>query len=463
MRLKILFILLLFLISKEILFSEEIGLDEAISIALKNNYLISQKNLEIIDSEANLLGAKSTKRLKIDTNIASTKYNQELKNEWSFPEYIKTPPITANGTVNVYGINFPVTVNVPSTQISLPQPQNIYYSGDITYTTNISLKQPIYTFGKLEGMIEIAKKNKNLTYLERDFTTDEVILEVKRAYYNYLKVKSLYNLAKEIVKNAEEHLKDTQLYFKLGKVPEFDVIKAKINLDEAKSNLITSENALNLAKTSFNIALGINNDKYEPKYETPDVKDEIPDLQNLISSALKNRKDLEKIKISREIANTQLKVAKANKLPSIGIGASYNLVGYDFPPKNKSWNISLLCSLNLYDSGETKSKEIQARTNILKLKDTEENIKQKIIFEIKQAYFKLIENKEKIKILGKNIEEAKTALNIANIRYNKGLSDSREVLDAQILLRRTEANYIQSIYDYKIAEAELYYAVGKGK
>lgn len=440
-----------------------ISLQEAVDIALKNNPLILQTQEKIKEAKAQILQAKAGKNPYVDFNILSTKYQQNLSSDWQFPESIIIPQLKGEGNINIYGVVMPVSITIPPTNISLPQPVNRYFSSDVNYDTRLTLKQAIYTGGKLEGVIHQAKIQEEISKLEEEKTKREIILQVKKAYYNFLKAKKLLYLVEESVSYSEKHLSDAELRFKLGKVAEFDVIRAKIKLKEKDMEKAGGENALLLAMTIFNNILGVEGDIYEPKEEEnlTEEKYQNLDLQSLIQIAVEEREEIKQINKSKEIAKIQEKIAKANKRPNVGVAGNYNYTGDDFPPKNKNWNISLGCNINLYDSQDTKAKITQARANFSQVENSKKNIKRHLELEVKTAYYKLKDAEEKIKVLKENIDAAKQALSIANVRYNAGLATSLEVLDSQLVLVKIEGNYIQTIYDLKIAKAELERAVGK--
>jgi outer membrane protein TolC len=52
-------------------------------------------------------------------------------------------------------------------------------------------------------------------------------------------------------------------------------------------------------------------------------------------------------------------------------------------------------------------------------------------------------------------------LELATKRYQQGLNDIIEITDAQVQYLTAETKYIKSLYDYKIAEANLEKAIGR--
>ena len=88
---------------------------------------------------------------------------------------------------------------------------------------------------------------------------------------------------------------------------------------------------------------------------------------------------------------------------------------------------------------------------------TQVNINQ----EVKQAYLKTKESEQNIVTIEKAIEQARENLRITEERYKEQVSTITDVLIAQTLFTQTMTNYYNALYDYKIAKAVLYRAIGQ--
>lgn len=69
--------------------------------------------------------------------------------------------------------------------------------------------------------------------------------------------------------------------------------------------------------------------------------------------------------------------------------------------------------------------------------------------------------RDRIEVNKGAVEQASENLRINKVRYDAGEGIATEVLDAVILLTVAENNYIRAIFDFRRAEAGMYYAIGK--
>jgi outer membrane protein len=81
--------------------------------------------------------------------------------------------------------------------------------------------------------------------------------------------------------------------------------------------------------------------------------------------------------------------------------------------------------------------------------------------EVQQSYLKTRESEQNIATIETAIEQAKENLRITEERYKEQVSTITDVLVAQTLFTQTMTNYYNALYDYKIAKAVLYRAIGR--
>lgn len=116
---------------------------------------------------------------------------------------------------------------------------------------------------------------------------------------------------------------------------------------------------------------------------------------------------------------------------------------------------------NFWEWGRTiyGVKEKHSRFNQAKLQKKE--ILDNIQLEVKTAYLRTQEAERAIKTVEKAVEQAKENFRIFQERYKEQISTQTDVLIAQTLLSRTETNYYNALYAFKISKATLYRSIGQ--
>ena len=91
---------------------------------------------------------------------------------------------------------------------------------------------------------------------------------------------------------------------------------------------------------------------------------------------------------------------------------------------------------------------------------SKEDLIDRIRLQVKQTYLANLENEVNIHTLRKAIRQAEENYRIFQERYKEQVTTSTDVLIAQTLLSRTQTNYYTALYDFKIAKAALFRAMG---
>ncbi|MDO8786227.1 MAG: TolC family protein, partial [Syntrophales bacterium] len=157
------------------------------------------------------------------------------------------------------------------------------------YSTGVNLSQNIYDFGKTPTQVKVQNLNLDSSRSDLENVSEQVVFNVKQAYYGVLQAKRNRDVSTETVKQFQQHLERAREFFRVGTKPKFDVIKAEADLSNAKLNLIRAENALRLAAVILNYGMGIHT---APEYILEDIlsfrKFDIT-FEDAIAEAYKNR------------------------------------------------------------------------------------------------------------------------------------------------------------------------------
>ena len=194
------------------------------------------------------------------------------------------------------------------------------------YSTGFGLNQLIYDFGKTPSQVKVQNLNLDSSRSDLQNTTDQIILTVKQAYYGVVQAKYNVLVAKDTVKQTSQHLDQAKGFYEVGTHPKFDVIKAEVDLSNAKLNLIRNENALKISTVNLNNAMGIPD---APEYTIDEnmsfARYEIT-LEDALTKAYQNRPDLKSIVSKRQAAERSIELAKTGYYPVLTGSASYRLV-----------------------------------------------------------------------------------------------------------------------------------------
>jgi outer membrane protein TolC len=181
-----------------------------------------------------------------------------------------------------------------------------------SYATTLSLNQVIYDFGKTGNSLDAARWGIRSSEMDLARTVQDVVLNVKQAYYGLLATKKLVEVAHKTIEQTEGHLNQAQAFFQAGSKPRFDVTRAEVEVNNAKLGLINARNSVRIKTIVLNNAMGI-----DPGQST-EIENALPAIPAMVTleqaqvDALKARPEMLKAEADIETAKSKVRAEESN-------------------------------------------------------------------------------------------------------------------------------------------------------
>lgn len=328
------------------------------------------------------------------------------------------------------------------------------------YSSSINAKQLIYDFGQTGLSTDIQKNTYYSSVADTKNLVVNTIYQLKEAYYAVLLAKQRKLVYEQSVEQYQQQLKRAKGYYEVGTRPKIDVTTAEVNLNNAKLNLIQTENLLN---KSFQVLLNIMGIyDYDESFDIT-MNDTLPEFtlteEEAINTAMQNRQDLLSYRLKLENARQNIKLSKTGYAPSINATGSYGWSGNDFPLYDR-WSVGAGISVPLFSGFSTYNKVKEAQNNMLSAYYNLTAAEQDILLDIKKAYLNVQDSKSKIPVAEISRTQAEENYQLAVGRYKVGVGNYIEVKDAETTLSDAKLSYINAVFDYILSIAALNKAMG---
>ncbi len=337
------------------------------------------------------------------------------------------------------------------------------------YTLAVSFRQPLFDGFSRLNRHRIATLDLESARLDERLIRQNVIFDATSAYFLYLRAKKQLAVADETEVQIKTHEDAAEKFFEVGMTPLHDLLQARVLLANARQDRIVALNNLETAKARMN---KLARRRLDAPIEVEDILDYAPlehDLGFCIGVAEKNRLEPGMADLEIEIAEKEIDLAKKEYYPEVNLegyyfkrGAKWNVNGGEGIYNPEGWNVTAAVSFKIWDWGGRRSGVAGKRSRLSRVKNRKTQLIDDIRHEVHQAYLKVREFEKNIVVVEKAIEEARENYNIVQGRYNEQLATSMDILDARVLLSRTENNYYNALYNLKIAHAALDRAMGVG-
>lgn len=344
-------------------------------------------------------------------------------------------------------IEIPAGVFGP-TPVSFPMGTQNYY------TCRLSLNQPIFTFGKTFFGYKISEEAYNIAQINYKKAKEKLDLDIITAFYGALISQQLYKITEESLKRTEEFLKITQQKYKNGQASNFELLRAKVELANAKPKLRSAENQFTMSLENLKNTSGLDLDE-EIELSGDINYEKIELVYNEVKKSFEGNNDDVKIARSLEAMSEYKKALSASMLlPSIALTANLNnyTTNQDLRLESSqwqnSWDVTIGLQWSFFDSFKNINALKEASADAEKQKLNRENMENLLKIQFDSLFMQISESKEIIEAADETIKQAEEGYRIAKANYINGLIQSIDLMDAEIMLMQAKMNYLNALYNY---------------
>jgi outer membrane protein TolC len=421
----------------------KLSLKQAIEMALKHSddLKISQENVEKM--EYTIIETRALALPQISGDVTWTKYMK-----------VPTMPSPIIGTTGAQAGLVLGTEDVPVKQ-------------DYGISYGVTLTQPIWTFGKVGGALEIAKEALDIEKMSQKSTQFEVEYNAKTIYYSVLFSQKMLTISQASYQNALNNKQKLLAKFKHGRLSRYDNIKMSADIASRVPTVEEAKSNLNLAKKRMKMYLGIDDDismvltdKFRQVFGS---KDENALKREMVAVS----PSLEMLRKSVKVNDLVKGINKADFLPSIAGFAKYEYSGDSNKTLPESQDMSttavagVTMTWKLWDSGATYGKYRQAVNDkkIAEIKYQKTLKGLKLLLESKVSEFKsLVETYEANKVAE---SLARKSYKISKQSFLSGRLSQSRLNDAELMLTGAKMKAESTIFKLNVTAAEIDKLVAK--
>ena len=326
----------------------------------------------------------------------------------------------------------------------------------------IGISQLVYDFGYTQNQYTIDKLTWESSKSNIDSVVNEVVCQVKDAYYNLIYAIEAKRVAQETLEQFEIMYKQAQAFYEVGAKPKVDVTIAQVNMEDARAKLISASNNVDIAISNLNNIMGL---PFIPPYiidtHAPFQDVEI-DMRHAVQIANESRPELKIAKINVETADQAVKLAKKTFFPSLNISANYAIGGVNNTIADTNWwDFGGYLTFPAINPFLIRNQIKEAKALLEKQKfDTKATVND-IYYDIQSTFVKLVDAKQRVPVAKLAVRKAKENYELSQGRYSVGVSDAIEYKEAQIQYYDARLAYLNTIYQYNSAKANLERAIGQ--
>jgi len=288
-----------------------------------------------------------------------------------------------------------------------------------------------------------------------------LVVTVVQSYYAVAAAQLKLEAARKNGDEGDRFLKLTQDLEKGGEVAHSDVIKAELQMQERRRQLLEAQLGLLNARLDFAVLIFPDfNDNFELA-EDLHASVPLPTLAEVQQRAARDNPDLRAALAAVQQAGHEVTGARAGYLPSLSFDYFYGIDATRFAVNNENGfsnlGTSALATVNIpiWNWGATQSRIKQAELRRTQAQRELSLAQRKLLAEIKSLYAEADTALSELSGLSRSAELSAESLRLTTLRYRGGEATVLEVVDAQTTFAQANAAYQDGALRYRVALANL--------
>ncbi len=324
----------------------------------------------------------------------------------------------------------------------------------------VSVEQSVYS-ARLRDQYKARKTEEQASAFDVKDSRDVVVLAVGTAYLQALASSARVDAAKARLTSARELDLQTADRVKAETSPEIDALRAQVERQTAEQAVTNAMNRLEKDKLTLGRIIGFAVDQPFTLTDTLAYRP-LTGLtsESATSAALQSRADLTSAETSLRAAELKLKAEKAQRFPTVSVSANYGAGGANLGNINQVYAIEGDVSIPLYTGGRIRADIEEAQTEVERRQAAYADLKGRVAYDVRVAWLDAEASDSSVKVAEQNRALADRALTQSRDRYENGVTNVLEVVQAQETVAVAADNYIDSVYSFDLATVSLARAMG---
>lgn len=332
--------------------------------------------------------------------------------------------------------------------------EKVFYNGSYAINSNWT----VWNGNRNRNTIKLDKLSVEQVQADSAITANNIQEQIAQLYVQILYSAEAIKVNKKSLETSKQNEQRGIAFVEVGKMSRADLAQLTSQRAQDEYLVIESESNLRNYKRQLKQLLQITNEE-EFDIVVPTTTDEmvtqlIPTLQSVYEAALEQRPEIKRAKLGIESSNLSIKMAKAQRLPTIGVNAGATTTTTSM--SDNSWGTQLKNNFNLgagvnvsipiFDNRSAKTAInkalIQRENYMLDLKD-----KQTALYStIENYWLQAVNNQEKYKAAKIATQSAETSYEMLSGKFEQKLINIVELMQGRDALLKAQQNELQSKY-----------------
>lgn len=341
------------------------------------------------------------------------------------------------------------------------------FASENTMVLGLTGSQLLYAGGRVNASLAAADAGRRTAAIAERSARAALVFSVAQAYFDAQLAERLVSIADSTFDQAERALRQTQLSKDVGNTAEYDLLRARVQRDNARPVVLAARTRRDIAFQSLRQVLNLPPNatitlttSIEDATAAPpaDIRSASDVVASTIDTTADQRAAVREAAEAVRAQEAQLRIAKSSRLPQIALQSTYQRFSYPsgviedrIKAYYPNWTASLGLSIPVYTGGRLHGEEIVARANLAEAQERLKQTREAASLDSRMVLAELELAEATYTASAGTDEQAARAYSIAEVRFNEGIATQLELTQARVDLSSARANRAQTARDLAIA------------
>jgi outer membrane protein len=323
------------------------------------------------------------------------------------------------------------------------------------------LSQLITDFGRTANLTGSAKLRAQAEANNAQATREQILLAVDGAFFSALQAQSVTRVAEQTVA-ARQLFLDQVSALATNKIRSaLDVSIARVNVEDGKLLLSKALNDVQAAFAQLANLMGLREQKTYQLVEQPLPPELSTNISEFVQLALRSRPDLLSLRNSQEAAIRFSRAERAVRYPTLSAVGSAGVVPIGNSALGDNYAAGgLILTLPLYAGGLYSARQQEAELRSQAAAESLRDLENNVVRDVRIAWLNAQNALDRLHITAQLLENTKQSYELAQARFNNGISSIVEFNLAQLNLLSAQIAYADTQYEYLVQRSALDYQTG---
>ena len=353
------------------------------------------------------------------------------------------PQVAVAGNIAENDLTSDAECSFLSNSVGASITQNVF---DLTVTR--SIKRAKISVAQAESTLKEAKQN--------------LMFRTAQAYFNVLTAREAFRAAAQSREAIAQQTEQAERRFDVGLSAITDVKEAQAQLDLAVAAEVVAENQVALAREALRVIINQDVPPLAGLKDNATLSAPVPaSVEDWINVAEQNSPTLDVARRDFELAEADIKIERAGRLPTVALTGGYSdVTSGNFVPDTESGQITLDLEYALFTGGRVSSLIRQAKAQARQASFNFETVRRAVVQDTRDAYLTVLADISQTNALQQALTSTEVAKDATQAGFDAGTRTAVEVLVSLQDTFNAFADYAAARHQYVISSLQLRLAAG---